>query len=359
MTAIRPRHIVLLCGALAIIPQLAAQSRPADDAEPARFLRRHIGLGAADVELARRGGVVVKLLESADRNEVAVFGIVSVGAPRAFVVERMRDLRSALSAPGRAAFGVFGEPAVASDARSFVADREEIDALRRCRAGECLVKLPATTMESFRRQIDWSARHPEEQANALIRQRMAEYVTAYRQGGSRAMLEYGDTKTPVHAGDVFAALLARSPYVFEYVPEFHQYLASYPHTTLPGVTDALYWSTDKMPSLRPVLSITHLSIYTPPGAPLTLMSAKQLYASHYFEAALDLSTVLDRPDGAGGAGVYVMVLKRMRFDNLPSGGLLNIRGKVLSRMQESMRADLAQRKAGLEREYGAKAAGGR
>ena len=347
----RSRFSSLLLTSLALAPGLDAQSA----AEPARFLQRHIGLSAAEVDGARRGDVVTRALESPDRNEIAVFGIVSVRAPRGFIAGRLGDVQAALAVPGRTAFGVFGEPASADDARTFVAEREEIEALRKCRAGDCLVKLPATTMEQFRREVDWSAKQVEQQATALIRQRMADYVTAYRKGGSAAMVEYGDTKAPARAGDVFAALLQRSPYLFEYLPAFHRYLSAYPAERLPGVSDALFWSTDRMPGLRPVLSITHRSVYTPAGSPLTLVSAKQLYASHYFEAALELTTVLDRADGQGAPGAYVMVLKRMRFDNLPSGGLLNIRGKVIGKMHEALRAELGQRRATLEREYGAMA----
>jgi hypothetical protein len=103
-----------------------------------------------------------------------------------------------------------------------------------------------------------------------------------------------------------------------------------------------------MSSLRPILSITHLSIYEPTDAPLTLISAKQLYSSHYFIGAFTLTTLLDRPDAPGGRGSYYMVVQRMRFDHLPSGGLLNIRGRVTSKMNDALGAELRQRKIDLE-----------
>ena len=143
-------------------------------------------------------------------------------------------------------------------------------------------------------------------------------------------------------------LLAESPYIFDYVPTFQHYLQSYPHDTLAGVTDAVYWATDHLASLRPILSITHLSLYEPTGAPLTLVSEKQLYASHYFLGAFTLTTLLDRPDAPSGNGSYYMVVQRMRFDHLPSGGLLNIRGRVVGKMNEALAAELRDRKASLE-----------
>jgi hypothetical protein len=177
---------------------------------------------------------------------------------------------------------------------------------------------------------------------------MADYVERYRRGGTAAMVEYGDQQSARRASEAFGSLLAESPYVYDYVPAFHHYLRAYPADTLAGVTDAIYWATDRLSSLRPILSITHLSIYEPADAPLTLISAKQLYASHYFIGAFTLTTLLDRPDAPGGSGTYYMVVQRMRFDHLPSGGLLNIRGRVTGKLNDALAAELRQRKVSLE-----------
>ena len=162
------------------------------------------------------------------------------------------------------------------------------------------------------------------------------------------MVEYGDQKSTRRSADTFGSLLAESPYLYDYVPAFQRYLQGYPAATLPGTTDAFYWATDRLPSLRPILSITHLSVYEPSDAPLTLISAKQLYASHYFIGAFTLTTLLDRPDAPNGQGSYYIVVQRMRFDHLPSGGLLNIRGRVIGKMNEALAAELRQRKSALE-----------
>ena len=42
------------------------------------------------------------------------------------------------------------------------------------------------------------------------------------------------------------------------------------------------------------------------------LEAKQIYASHYFRAALDLSALLDAP--AGESGFYLLDLYRVRID---------------------------------------------
>ena len=333
---------LLLAALLAVPPMTLGAQVPAG--EPARFLQRYIGLGPQQIEEAQRGGVVSKVLEVADRDEVALFGIVAIDAPRSEVTRRMRALSTFLRMPGRMAFGIFGTPASVGDAASFVADPSDVEAIENCRPASCDVKMPAATIDELRRAIDWSSPSAATQLTILVRQRMVDYVEAYRTAGTSAMLEYGDQDKPRRSADVFASLLAESPYLYDYLPSFQEYLKGYPKATLPGVSDALYWSSDKMSPLRPILGITHVSIYAPPDAPLTLMSAKQLYASHYFLGAFTLTTVLDRP-----GGVYYIVVERMRFDHLPSRGLLNIRGRVIGKMHDALRAELAQRKVALER----------
>jgi len=150
----------------------------------------------------------------------------------------------------------------------------------------------------------------------------------------------------VQSSDAFAALLGQSPYLFEYAPSFHKYLATYPDGKLPGVTEVLFWSDDVMPRLKPILSVTHLAVYTPPELPgATLIASKQIYADHYFEAAFDLLTVIDRTPAGGMPGMYLVLLRRFRFDNMPSGGLINIRGKVLGKLRDQARLDLERERA--------------
>jgi hypothetical protein len=81
-------------------------------------------------------------------------------------------------------------------------------------------------------------------------------------------------------------------------------------------------------------------VYAPPDHPdLTLVAAKQIYANHYIEAAFDLTCfVVSAADAAGGG--YVVVLRRFRFDEMPSGGLLNVRGKAIGSFRRQLLDDL-------------------
>jgi hypothetical protein len=341
------RALVVSLVAVTLGESAAAQGAAVPPGEPARFLSKYIGLSQAEIDQAKRGDVVTKVLNSPDRDEVALFGIVAVNASRDDVVKRVRDLPSFLRSPGRTAFGMFATPAAATDVNSFVVDGSDFDAIKGCRPGECDVKMPAENIEEFGKGIDWNSPTARTQVENMVRRESAVYVNNYRRAGTSAMIAYGDQKEARSAADIFKGLLAESPYLFDYVPTYHKYLESYPSGSLPGVTDAIYWASDKMDRMRPILSINHVSIYSPPNSPLSLVSNKQLYASHYFLGAFTLTTILDKPDAPNGKGVYYIVVQRMRFDHLP-GGLLNIRGRVIDRTHDGLKKELAQRKASLE-----------
>ena len=180
-------------------------------------------------------------------------------------------------------------------------DRKDVADARNCRPGDCDFKLPAVEIQRLRTVIDWSAPDPGPQADAYLRRRLVEYVTAYRARGDSAMVIYED-RTPVRASDAFGDLLAQSPWVYQYVPALHTYLTRYPRERLDGVVDAVYWSVDALPDLRPILSVNHVAVYAPPGAPFSLAAVKQVYANHYFEAGFDLIALVDRVRPAGGPG---------------------------------------------------------
>jgi len=308
----------------------------------ARFLRQGIGLDSAQLALIERGDAVVKVLETRDRRDVAVFGIIAADVPRDVYIGRVRDFRTSLRTPTRARLGIFSDPATAADVEAVTISARDVREMKDCRPGDCVVKLPAADMQRIRETVNFSAPDLQAQLSAYARRRLVEYVTDYRRRGDSAMAIYDDRgNVNVHASEAFAGMLAESPYIYQNVPSIGRYFSAYPRDTLAGATEVLFWSEDVMTRLRPILSVTHQIVYTPPELPeVTLVAAKQLYANHYFEAAVDLTCVVDRPGGS-----YLLVLRRYRFDNMPSGGLLNIRGRAVGALRDQLIADLRRQKA--------------
>ena len=324
------------------IVALAAPAAAQEEAPRAlvRFLHEAIGLDSADVRIALRGEAVVTVLDTRVQRDVAIFGIVAVPLARAAYTRQMRDFATALRTPTRTHVGVFSVPAVPADVESVVISPRDVSDMRDCKPGDCVVKLPATDMQRIRADMNWSAPAAELQAqmNAYARRRLVEYVTDYRARGDAALAIYDDRRTAhVRASQAFAELLADSPFLYQRVPSMQRYFAAYPNATLPpDAAEVLFWAEEVLPRLRPILSVTHQIVYTPPELPeVTIVAAKQIYANHYFEAAIDLTCAVDRP-----GGIYLLVLRRYRFDNLPSGGLINIRGRAIGALRDQLRADL-------------------
>jgi len=311
------------------------------------FLTRGVRLSASETAALGRGETIARKLPTGDDRDVAVFGAVQIDVPRAFFVERQRDFARSLRTPTRTQVQLFSDPAVEKDLQGLDVTADDLKELRSCRPNDCNFKLPATDMERLRTTIDWSAPDARSRVTAYAARRMIEYVTDYRRRGNAAMLVFDDRGT-VHSSDAFAAMLRDSSYVFSAVPSLGRHLMAYPQDTLAGGVEAMFWSRDEMPHLRRVLRITHATVYSPPELPqMTLVAAKQIYANHYFEAGLEVLAAIDRAVAGAPSdnkAITVVSVRRYRFDHLPSGGLLNIRGRVTNGLRENALADLTRLK---------------
>jgi hypothetical protein len=307
------------------------------------FLVQGVGLNASQLSALGRGEVVDKILPTADARDVAVFGAVRVGVPRAFFVERQRDYSRVLQTPTRVQAHLFGTPATIADVQSVDVSDDDVKELAKCQPNDCNFKLPAADMERLRKSVDLSAPDARAKVLAYVRQRIVEYVIDYRQRGNAAMLVYDDLGN-VHSSEALAAMLRDSSFEFRVSPAFGRYLND-PHETLAGATNVIFWSLDELPHVRRVLRITDESVYSPPDIPgVTILAAKQIYANHYFEAGLELLSAVDRATEGTGSndGITLLAIRRYRFDHLPSGGLLNIRGRVVGGLRDNVRADLTR-----------------
>ena len=320
------------------------------------FLVRGVGLNTSQLSALARGEVIDKVLPTADTRDVAVFAAVRVGVPRPFFVERQRDYPRALQTPSRIQSQVFGTPATVADAQLVVVSDDDVKDLAKCKPNDCNFKLPATDMDRLRTTVDLSAPDARARVTDYVRQRMVEYVTDYRQRGNAAMLVYDDLGS-VHSSEALAAMLRDSSFEFRVNPAFARYLND-SHEPLAGATNVIFWSLDQLPHVRRVLRITDESVYSPADNPgVTVFASKQIYADHYFEAGLELLTAVDRATAGANSndGITLLAIRRYRFDHLPGGGLLNIRGRVVGGLRDNVRADLTRLKAESEAAWRAQA----
>ena len=219
---------------------------------------------------------------------------------RRLVCRYVRDLERLRTLPGYLALGVSNEPPRLADWNGFAFDNDDIQALRNCKPGDCQLQLPASSMEQLQQSIDWTAPGVNQHVNQLVEKGALQLLLAYQREGNQALGVYNDKRDPIEVARQFAHLLSYTTALPQQLPDFYQYLLSYPKNKPANVDDAFYWSRVKF-GLKPTLRIVH--VITMRGSPADLVAyavaEKQLYASHYFETALDLSFCVRGTDPSG------------------------------------------------------------
>lgn len=347
----RTRGILAALSLVGFGGPVAARVAAAPPAELVSFLEKSIGLNDKQLAAVDAGQQVTKVVRTALDRDVVVFGIVAVDVPRPWFIEHLRETDAPLRSPARSVFGVFGKPALPSDAGQLTLSNDDVKDLKACRPRSCGFKLPAASMAFLSTRIDWTSPTVASELAEAAREEMAAYVNDYRQHGNDAMVVYDDNSS-VKSSDALAGLLADSPSPYPSSPDYQRFLLN-PFEPLEGVTSEIFWSQDQMPRTRAIVSIQELSIFTPSDAAgATIVATKQLWADHYLEARVDLLTVVDRAPTVGReGGVYLVTLRQYRFDNLPNNRLFSIRNRVADGLRDQTDADLRRIKEDYEESF--------
>jgi hypothetical protein len=317
---------------------------------PPNALHRLTMLDQKARDEVERGAAIAITLESPDKDEIATIGVVRLEVPRAFYVDHVKQLAGFLVSSGSSS-GSFGDPATLEDVASLSLDPSDAKMLEKCQPLKCDVKLSAAEMEKYRSQLAKS-HDPLQRADSLMREWLVSYVNAYRADSAEETVVYDDSKRPVRSSEAFRALVAE-PMPQGIDAEPFGYMLSVPRAARPPeVASRISWEIDRMPGLKPILEVVERSTYATPVRPdESWMSTKLLYSSHYFESQVDFLTVSDAPSEAGRGASYLVVLRRQKFDDLPSGGLFNIRGKAVKKLRESLRNTLASTRIAVATAY--------
>jgi len=312
-----------------------------------RFLSENVGFSNKDLDQLSGGQAVVKVPKSGDDVEVQVFGAVIVGASAEFLIQGFRNFNAPVTEAGTIMqMGRLSNPPVPADFSRLEIPKDDVDALKKCRAGKCDVKLSAAAMERYLTEVDWSAPDYSKQVHALSGQLMADYAQSYMSEGAGALATYNDKSEPLSVADGFRRLLGESSSVLAHDAAFHRYLDRYPNESLQGVEDIFYWAVEDF-SLKPVVGIYHMAIHAEPetAGVDAIIATKQIYASHYFQAALDYVSVVSIP---GRDEAYLLWVLRQRFDGKVGG----IKRGMLERGLRSNIADMLNAlRAQVERQY--------
>jgi hypothetical protein len=268
---------------------------------------------------------VTKTLPSRTPAEILLFGAVYIHAAPEAYVRFAHDFDRLSRLPGYLALGVFSNPPQPSDLKNFAFENNDIQDLKNCTAGECQIQLPASSIQEFQRSINWSAPDVNRQVNRLLQEKALQRLLTYQREGNQALGVYNDKHDQTEVPQQFAYMLSYSKALPKRLPDFYQYLLTYPNAKPANVEDTFYWARVKF-GLKPTLRVVQVvTMRGNPGDEVSYAIAeKQLYSSHYFETALDLSFCVRGSDDPTKPGFYLITAMGSE-----QAGLTGLKGSIV------------------------------
>jgi len=302
------RSVILAAVLVALIAATALPAFSQSNSDLQTFFQQDIGLTPDQIAAIRSGQPVVKALPSRTPSEVFLFGAIYIHATPESYVQFSHDFDRRRELPSYWALQVFSNPPKLSDLKDFSFDRDEIQALKKCTPGDCQIQLPASSIEELQHSIHWDAPDVNEQINRFLQETAFRRLLAYLRRGNEVLGVYNDKRDPTVVPQQFAYMLTYAKALPAHLPDFYTYLLSYPNAKPANVEDTFYWAKVKF-GLKPTLRVVQMvTMRGNPADPVAYAIAeKQLYSSHYFETALDLSfCVRESNDNAKQPGFYLI-----------------------------------------------------
>lgn len=317
-------------------------ARVASPSHAARDLLRDIAqFSDLEWEAVNRGESVARILDTESR-EIAVVGAVRVDGSLDVLLDRIRDIDNLKRSQIVIDAGRFGAVPRPSDLERLPLEERSLD-LRTCRAGDCQVRLSASDVARFRREVNWSAPDWRDQSAGLWHEVLASYAAAYQKQGRRALPEYVNKAQTLSVAAELGLILREYGFVATYSRELHDYLQEFGPRGPAGSQQTLYWSKEDF-GVRPVLRISHQVVYR--NGRSAFVVTNQVYADHYLDAALGLTAGLEA--GPPERGFYLVSVNRARSRSLSGFFRRFVRSTVQSRSREAMRKVLNTTRIAIE-----------
>ncbi len=332
---------VAIAALLALIAAAALPCFSQSNPDLQTFFRQGIGLSEDQIAAIRSGQPVAKTLPSRTPAEVFLFGAVYIHAAPESYLQFARDFERLRKLPNYLALGVFTNPPQLSDLKGFSFESGDIQALKSCKPGGCLIQMPTSSIEELHLSINWSAADVNEQVNQLLQKTALQRLLAYQRNGNLALGVYNDKHNPTEVPQQFAYMLTYDKALPEHLPDFYRYLLAFPNAKPANVEDTFYWARVKFglkPTLRVVQMVTMRG--NPADQVAYAIAEKQLYSSHYFETALDLSFCVRGSDDSNQPGFYLIMAMGSEQAGLtgPKGSIVRkvAVGRSVSNLQNAL-----------------------
>lgn len=302
------------------------RSRTSPDLES--FLQENIRLSQNQIAAIRGGRAITKALPSRTPREVFLFGAVYIHAAPQSYLQFARDFDRLRKLPGYLAIAEFSNPPQMADLEGFAFDSDDIKALESCKPADCLIQMPASSIEELHRSINWSAPGVNEEVNQLLHKTVLKHLLAYQREGNQVLGVYNDKRDPTEVPRQFAYMLSYDKVFPEYLPDLHRFLLAYPDARPANVEDTFYWAKVKF-GLKPTLRVVHVVTMhgNTSSEPAYVTAEKQLYSSHYFETALDLTFCIRDSNDPKQPGFYLIMVMGSE-----QAGLTGFKGSIVRRV---------------------------
>ncbi len=313
------------------------------------YFKDYIGLSDDQIAAIRSGQAVAKNLHSRMADEIFVFGAIYINGEPESYLKFSRDFDRLRKLPGYLAIAEFSNPPQLSDLKDFTFDSEDIKELKNCKPGDCKVQMPASSIEELHQSVDLSAPDAEEQVDQLLQKTVLQRLVAYQREGDQVLGVYNDKKNPTEVPEQFKYMLSYSKALPRYLPDFYQYLLTYPTGKPANVEDTFYWAKVKF-GLKPTLRVVHVLTLRgkTPSEPTYAIAEKQLYSSHYFETALDLTFCVPEMADPKQPGFYLIMAMGSEQAGLTGFKGSIVRKVAVDRSASSLQKSLTAIKSSLE-----------
>jgi hypothetical protein len=186
--------VLLVTAPVRTAPQGVPQSLPQGLEE---YLAAEVHLTAGERKALLAGRPLTRLLRSDPSKEVFVFGAIWISAAPAEYVRQVKNIEDFETGNAFRITKKIGDPPTLEDFAALELPQDDVKDLRRCKPGDCDIKLSAKGLQAFRTQVRWG--HPMEKSDAdgAFRRLALEYVEEYLEGGNARLAVYRDADHPV------------------------------------------------------------------------------------------------------------------------------------------------------------------
>ena len=330
-----------LISIVCVASAMALAALDTQDKAPALAIFTKLGLTPQEIAAIDEGKPAAKVLAWGGPSEVYVFGAVHVnGSPSAYL-KMARHITRLSGTKGYLGIGELPTNTTAADVSAVTLEPEDVKALKNCREGDCDIQLPTASIRAFQDSVNWTRVDAAGQVNALARGMIVDLLREYRRGGNEALGVYRDKQHPARVSAQFEALVGQAAALPDVMPELRRYLLDYPGAELQNADSYFYWEKVNF-GMKPTIRVNHGVIYHTrvQNRDVDAVAIKQLYASHYFHTALDVSMCVADTTKPGARGFYLLTLKGSEQEGLtgPKGSMLRkvVVGKTRSSLEDAL-----------------------